>query len=45
MGKVIHQGRNTMVVEAEICDGNGSLLAKARGTFFVVGKFEGENNE
>lgn len=39
-GKVIHNGKSTMVVEAELTDGAGSLLGKARGTFFVIGKFD-----
>lgn len=37
--KVIHQGRNTLVVEAEVVNAEAKLLAKSRGTFFVVGKF------
>ncbi|VBB06309.1 Hypothetical protein LUCI_1539 [Lucifera butyrica] len=40
IGRVIHNGRTTMVVEAEIFDANEKLLAKATGTFFVVGYFE-----
>jgi len=43
-GWIIHHGKNTMVVEAEILDGSGQLLAKARGTFFVVGQFEQDDD-
>lgn len=39
-GKVIHHGRQTMVVEATICDEAGKVLAVARGTFFVLGVIE-----
>ena len=39
-GKVVHNGKTTMVTEAEIVDSNGALIAKVRGTFFVVGIFE-----
>lgn len=39
-GKVIHSGRQTMVVEAEILDNSGKLVAKSRGTFMVIGKFD-----
>jgi acyl-CoA thioesterase len=39
-GKVIHCGRQTMVVEAEMLDSAGKLVAKSRGTFMVIGKFE-----
>ena len=42
LGKVIHDGQNTVVVEAELSDGAGKLIAKARGTFFVIGSFESE---
>ena len=40
-GSVIHAGRQTMVAEGEIYDDQRVLLAKARGTFFVTGRFEG----
>ncbi|NLP40641.1 MAG: PaaI family thioesterase [Veillonellaceae bacterium] len=40
VGKVIHTGRTTMVAEADIIDEDGNLILKARGTFFVIGKFE-----
>jgi uncharacterized protein (TIGR00369 family) len=36
---VIHCGKTTMVVEGSITDGVGKLLAKARGTFFVIGHY------
>ena len=39
---VIHNGKHTLVVEAEVVDGQGRLVAKARGTFFIIGRFEGE---
>lgn len=38
---VVHGGSRTMVVECEVLDHEDTLLAKARGTFFVVGQFEG----
>ena len=38
---VLHNGRSTMVVEADLLDKNGELLAKASGTFYVVGDFSG----
>ena len=44
IGKVIHNGKNTMVAESEIVDSQNQLLAKTRGTFFVTGMFE-ENKE
>lgn len=44
VGQVIHHGKSTMVVEADILDEAGALLVKARGTFYVVGKVE-VNNE
>lgn len=43
--KVIHAGRQTMVVESEMRDGGGSLLGKARGTFMVIGRFEAADEE
>lgn len=39
-GTVLHSGRSTMVVEADVIDEIGDLVLKARGTFFVIGKFE-----
>jgi uncharacterized protein (TIGR00369 family) len=38
--KVIHSGKTTMVVEGDVTDSEGKLLAKARGTFFVIGRYE-----
>ena len=38
--QLIHQGRTTMVGEAEVVDTKGRLLAKASATFFVIGKNE-----
>lgn len=37
---VIHHGRNTIVAEAEIFRLGSELAAKARGTFFVLGKLD-----
>lgn len=37
---VIHNGSRTMVTEAEVYDGTGAFIAKARGTFFITGKVE-----
>lgn len=42
--KVLHQGKSTLVVEAEVRDDSEKLLVKARGTFFVVGEFQAEKN-
>ncbi len=38
--KAIHNGRHTIVIEAEHHNGDGRLLAKARGTFFVTGYYD-----
>lgn len=40
IGKVIHCGRQTMVVEAEIFNTANKLVAKSRATFMIVGKFD-----
>ncbi|WP_378951579.1 PaaI family thioesterase [Pelosinus sp. sgz500959] len=40
IGNVIHNGKNTMVAEGKIIDGENNLLATSRGTFFVMGEFE-----
>ncbi|SFL91605.1 PaaI family thioesterase [Pelosinus propionicus] len=40
IGKVIHNGKTTMVAESEIIDSQNQILAKTRGTFFVIGMFE-----
>lgn len=39
-GKVIHNGKSTMIVEAEIIDSDNNLIAKGRGTFLVTGFWE-----
>lgn len=41
IGKVVHCGNKTMVVKAKICDAAQQVLAVARATFYVIGKFEG----
>lgn len=38
-GTLIHNGRSTMVAEAEIVNSSRNLLVKARATFFVTGTF------
>ena len=40
IGRVVHNGRNTLVVECEVLAQDETLLLKARGTFYVVGKFD-----
>ncbi|MBP2650159.1 MAG: phenylacetic acid degradation-related protein [Firmicutes bacterium] len=37
VGRVIHNGKNLMVTEAEIRDENKRLLVKAQGSYFVQG--------
>lgn len=37
VGRIIHNGKQTMVAEADIADANGDLVLKARATFFVIG--------
>ena len=39
--RVIHNGSRTIVTECDIYDEENQLMAKARGTFFVIGRFEG----
>jgi uncharacterized protein (TIGR00369 family) len=41
--KVLHSGRSTMVVESRVTNTGGKLLAKARGTFFVIGQITPED--
>lgn len=41
VAKVIHNGSQTMVVECDMFDELNNPITKARGTFFVIGKFEG----
>lgn len=40
VGKILHNGNKTMVVDAELFNETDNLLVKARGTFFVTGRFE-----
>lgn len=40
--KVLHAGRQTMVAECEMNDDTGALIGKSRGTFMIVGKFDGD---
>ncbi len=40
IGTVVHNGRSSMVAEADIIDEKGNLILKGRATFFVIGKFE-----
>lgn len=42
--KIIHNGKHTLVAECELVNDSGNLIAKARGTFFVVGQFQPEEN-
>lgn len=43
-GKVVHSGKSTMVAEVDVTDEAGDLVLKARGTFFVIGKFDLKEN-
>lgn len=38
-GKILHNGKQTIVAECEIVDDNATLYAKARGSFYVLDKF------
>lgn len=40
VGRVIHNGRKTLVVECDILGSADVLYGKARGTFYVVGQFD-----
>lgn len=40
LGQVVHNGHHTLVVECALMGENDALLGKARGTFYVVGKFD-----
>ena len=40
VGRVIHNGRQTLVVECDVLGANNVVLVKARGTFFVVGQID-----
>jgi uncharacterized protein (TIGR00369 family) len=44
IARVVHNGGSTLVAETDIVDSMSNLLLKARGTFFVVGKFLPEND-
>jgi len=35
-GRVLRHGRNVSVAEAEVCDGEGKLCAKALGTWYLI---------
>ncbi len=37
---IIHNGRSTIVAEAEVYNNEQQLCAKSRGTFFVIGKID-----
>lgn len=43
VGRVLHNGRNTLVMECEVLGQDEALLLKARGTFYVVGTFDFES--
>ncbi|HWR30631.1 MAG TPA: PaaI family thioesterase [Negativicutes bacterium] len=45
VGRVAHNGRQTLVVECDVFGTDDVVLVKARGTFFVVGKFDLASNE
>ncbi len=40
IGRILHNGRQTLVAECDVLGVEGKLLVKARGTFFVVGQFD-----
>lgn len=42
-GRLIHNGRNTIVADCDVAGSDGALLLKARGTFYVVGQFDIES--
>lgn len=44
VGRVIHNGKSTIIAECEIMDTQNELILKARGTFFITGMFT-ENNK
>ena len=41
-GMIIHNGRSTVVTECEVFNKDNKLCAKARGTFFVIGRLASE---
>ena len=40
IGKIIHNGKSTIVAEGQILDSQNNMIATARGTFYVTGLFE-----
>lgn len=40
-GKIIHNGRKTLVCETEIVDDQGQVCCKATANFFVIGPYTG----
>ena len=44
-GRVLHNGGHTLVVECDVLGEKEVLLGKARGTFYVVGKFDMEEDQ
>ncbi len=38
-GKIIHNGRKTLVCETEIVDSDGQICCKATANFFVIGPY------
>ena len=40
VGRVIHNGRKTLVVECDVYGHANVVVGKARGTFYVVGEFD-----
>lgn len=41
-GMIIHNGRSTVIAECEVFNKDNKLCAKARGTFFVIGRLASE---
>ena len=41
--KIIHNGRQTIVCECDMVDESSKLYSKVHATFFVIGKFIGED--
>ena len=44
-GRVLHNGGHTLVVECDVLGEKEVILGKARGTFYVVGKFDMEADQ
>lgn len=40
VANIIHNGKQTMVAEAQIYNSQNQLVAKTRGTFFITGKID-----